>query len=68
MALMALKSLLADSKLELGPEMVEAGLPRYIAQRQQQVQVQGLGLRIRDLGSGCLERLVQAVICLVCLP
>ena len=37
--LMALKALLADSKLELGPEMVEAGLPRYIAQRQQQVRV-----------------------------
>ena len=36
-ALLALKALLVDSKLELGPEMVEAGLPRYIAQRQQQV-------------------------------
>ena len=36
-ALLALKALLADSKLDLGPDMVEAGLPRYIAQRQQQV-------------------------------
>ena len=38
MALLALRALLTDSKLELGPEMVEAGLPRLIAQRQQQVR------------------------------
>ena len=37
MALLALRALLTDSKLDLGPDMVEAGLPRLVSQRQQQV-------------------------------
>ena len=36
-AMLALRNLLANQKLELGPEMVEAGLPKVVQQRIVQV-------------------------------
>ena len=36
-AVLALKNLLADEKLQLGPDMVEAGLPKVVQQRSTQV-------------------------------
>lgn len=36
--MLALRNLLTDDKLELGPEMVEAGLPKVVQQRKTQVQ------------------------------
>ena len=36
-AMLALRNLLANQKLELGPEMVEAGLPKVVQQRITQV-------------------------------
>ena len=38
-AMLALRNLLANPKLELGPEMVEAGLPKVVQQRIVQVQL-----------------------------
>ena len=37
MAVLSLKNLLADEKLQLGPDMVEAGLPKVVQQRTNQV-------------------------------
>ena len=37
MALMGLKNLLADPALDIGPEAVEAGLPKVVQQRMMQV-------------------------------
>ena len=36
-AMLSLRNLLANSKLELGPDMVEAGLPKVVQQRITQV-------------------------------
>lgn len=36
-ALMGLKNLLADPALDIGPEAVEAGLPKVVQQRMMQV-------------------------------
>ena len=36
-AVLSLKNLLADEKLQLGPDMVEAGLPKVVQQRSNQV-------------------------------
>ena len=36
-AMLALRNLLTNDKLELGPEMVEAGLPKVVQQRISQV-------------------------------
>ncbi len=38
-AMLALRNLLTNDKLELGPEMVEAGLPKVVQQRKTQVQL-----------------------------
>ncbi|KAL3157490.1 hypothetical protein ABBQ32_011954 [Trebouxia sp. C0010 RCD-2024] len=37
-AMLALRNLLTDDKLELGPEMVEAGLPKVVQQRKTQLK------------------------------
>lgn len=36
-AMLSLRNLLANTKLELGPEMVEAGLSKVVQQRLSQV-------------------------------
>ncbi len=36
-AMLALRNLLTNDKLQLGPEMVEAGLPKVVQQRISQV-------------------------------
>ena len=36
-AVLSLKNLLAEEKLQLGPDMVEAGLPKVVQQRTNQV-------------------------------
>ena len=47
-AVLSLKNLLADEKLQLGPDMVEAGLPKVVQQRTNQV---GKGLFRDQLSS-----------------
>ena len=37
--MLALRNLLTNDKLELGPDMVEAGLPKVVQQRLTQVHV-----------------------------
>ena len=43
-ALMGLKNLLADASLDVGPEAVEAGLPKVVQQRLLQVCPQSFHL------------------------
>ena len=37
--MLALRNLLTNDKLELGPDMVEAGLPKVVQQRMSQVPI-----------------------------
>ena len=45
-ALLALKNLLSTPGLDVGPDMVEAGLPKVVAQRQLQVSYLLIGLLV----------------------
>ena len=50
MAVLALSHLLEQSKLDLGPDMVEAGLPKAVTMRKAQVSAR------RPIYSACFSR------------
>ena len=57
-AMLSLRNLLANNRLELGPDMVEAGLPKVVQQRITQVGTNGCRY--------CLCKHLDALSALIC--